>query len=230
MSHSVSLSRPAASWSSCNEAQQGVQADVAEKPATRLNLGVGPLGESELNIHAIVLTGLVFLPCAQTAADSPGAVVRGGTNSLLKSVGAEEDQYIDVRGSWLPATSYESPRIPSQNATTISCGRASSECLESQATVTQIGSGAPLLSALTVKYQIVSWEEDVVVAKRINPRGVPINCLLQLTPSQGLAILECTESSDNNYFRPAKQTYTIVAKERYNVPGQWPAVTPPRDK
>ncbi len=186
--------------------------------------------ERIVNVRKNFALGLAFYSCIAASAEPAGAVVRVGSNSLLKSVGAEKDQYIDIRGSWLPTSEYESPRIPTQNATAISCGRASLECIESQATVKQIGAGAPLLTALTIQYSIESWEEDAMVAKRINPRGVYINCTLRITPSQGLAVLECTESPDNNYFRPAKQEYTIAAKDRYNVPGQWPVVPPPSEK
>lgn len=174
-----------------------------------------------------LLLALAILPLSPHAADWTD--IATGKGSLLVSQGKTEEQFVDIRGAWTAQSDYAIPRIEKHNDSTISCSRAQMSCTESWAQVALPGNkrpGAPpYLSVFTFQYAITDWSDDLIVAKRINPRGFPVNAVLRIDPRKATVTLDTVERPDS-HFQPAEQHYEIAIDSHYGIPGTWPSIPP----
>jgi hypothetical protein len=163
-------------------------------------------------IAAVVVS---FGGVAFAQAQSSWQSIRIGDGSLLYT-----DKDVTVRGNWKALGDYRIPIIASINASHIYCNRSSMTCIESTARVSPLPNrdpdAPPFLYAHTFEYQIQEWSKQAIIAKRMNPRGLPVDMTLTIDATAGKLKLEWKDQPKaDGYFQPSEQQFELVAKDRF---------------
>lgn len=143
--------------------------------------------------------------------------IQTGDSSLLYS-----DAHVDVRGSWKPAGDYKFPRISGLNASYIHCDHAAMTCVESQANVEQLrgrdAHSSPYLNVYTIEYKIEQWSKTSIVARRVSPRGLPVDSVLSIDPTTGRVRMEWKDRpAGDRYFLPAEQQFDMLVRNHHGT-------------
>jgi hypothetical protein len=163
-------------------------------------------------IAAMALSfGCVALAQAQSSWQS----IRIGDGSLLYS-----DKDVTVRGTWKAIGNYRIPFIDGINASHIYCDRSSMKCVESTARVSPLANRdpdtPPFLFAHTFEYQIQEWSKRTITARRISPRGLPVDASLTIDVPGGILKLTWKDHpKPDGFFQPSEQQFELVAKDRF---------------
>ena len=120
---------------------------------------------------------------------------------------------VQVRGAWKALGDYAKPRIPTVNATVITCSRERMQCIESLGYVKQLGpqpsTKSPSIFSFTAEYVIKEWSSQQIVAARVNPRGLPINSTVLIPLGKGAVRIDWREPEGDSTFLPEVQSYEI---------------------
>ena len=167
--------------------------------------------------YSLFIASVTFTICAASVAHASDdwREIQVGDGSLLYS-----DKDVAIRGKWKAGGDYKFPRIAKVNSSYIYCNHASMTCLESRAQVEQLRgrdiASSPYMTSYTVEYEVQQWSKQTIVAKLVNPRGIPINSVLEINQTAGNVRMEWKDQPDGNgYFLPSEQQFEIVIKDHY---------------
>ena len=165
----------------------------------------------------VLLTTLTVGLSALAQASDDWRDIQAGDSSLLYS-----ESHVDIRGNWKATGDYKFPRVAALNVSYIHCNHVAMTCVESQAGVEQLRNrdahSSPYLSVYAIEYEIEQWSKTSIVAKRVNPRGLPVDSTLYINSTTGRVRLEWKDRPNSDrYFVPAEQQFEMLARNHYGT-------------